>query len=179
MSCCCLTIISAASLILDPPVDQTVPVNSTAVFSCRVTGFLVWEIDTLEISDSRRNAFCSDRGVCVNGTLDNSPDETESVLLVAANELNNNSTIRCLASETIVSPAEASEAAVLTTFGKLECCAYKRAVIKESPHRSSCCTHSSALLTCEAFAPQHLLECPSFISWNRDELHHHYQECQH
>ena len=101
--------------------DQTVPVNSTAVFSFRVTGFLVWEIDTLEISDSRWNAFCSDRGVCVNGTLDDSPDETESVLLVAANELNNGSMIRCLASATLTSPAEASEAAVLITFGKLEC----------------------------------------------------------
>ena len=174
-----LILLSAASLILDPPVDQTVPVNSTAVFSCRVKGFLVWEIDTLEISDSRRDAFCIDRGVCVNGTLDSSPDETESVLLVAANELNNGSTIRCLASETIVSPSEASEAAVLTTFGKLECSPYKRAVIKVSPHRSSCSTHSSALLTGESFTPQHLLECPILIPWNTDELHHHYQKCQH
>ena len=100
--------------------DQTVPINSTAVFSCRVTGFLVWEIDEVQIrSDTARAAFCSGRGVCVNGTLDDSPDETESVLLVAANDLNNGSTIRCLASESITSPSEGSEAAVLITFGKL------------------------------------------------------------
>ena len=128
-----LILLSAESLILNPPVDQTVPINSTAVFSCRVTGFLVWVIDATQIrSDIARDAFCSGRGVCVNGTLDNSPDETESVLLVAANE-NNGSEIRCIASETITSASEESEVAVLITFGKLECSAYKRAIVKVFP----------------------------------------------
>ena len=124
--------ISAASLILNPPVDQTVPVNSTAVFSCRVNGFLVWEIDKRDIGSDNAPNLCSIRGVCVNGTLDDSPDETESVLLVAANE-NNGSRIRCLAFETIISLVEASKVAALITFGKLECCAYKRAVVKGFP----------------------------------------------
>ena len=114
--------------------NQTVPINSTAVFSCRVTGFLVWVINTTQIrNDVQRDAFCSDHGVCVNGvngTLDISPDVTESVLLVAANE-NNGSNITCLASETITSASEESKVVVLKTFGKLVhvCSAYERACL--------------------------------------------------
>ena len=127
--------------------DQTIPVNSTAVFSCRVTGFLVWEMDMVQIRSETRGAFCRDRGVCVNGTLDNLPDETESVLLVDANELNNGSMITCLAS---VTSAEASEAAVIITFGKLES-AYRRTVVKVSPYISSFSTNSSAEMFCLIF----------------------------
>ena len=75
-------------------------------------------------SDTARDDFCNDRGVCLNDTLDTSPDETKSVLLVAANE-NNGSEIRCVASETTTSTGQGSEVAVLITFGKLECSAYK------------------------------------------------------
>ena len=113
-----LTISAAEGLILEAPTDQTVPVNSTAMFSCRVTGFLVWRFNGLEITSMRQDGFCSTRGVCVNGTLDDSPDETESLLLVAAIEENNNSTIQCLASETDISTPEESDIVILKIFGK-------------------------------------------------------------
>ena len=73
----------------------------------------------MQIRSDIAPTFCSGRGVCVNST-DTSPNGTKSVLLVAANE-NNGSEIRCIASETVISPAEESEIAVLITFGKLEC----------------------------------------------------------
>ena len=102
---------------MEAPANQTVPARSTAIFSCRVTGILRWVIDRAPITDATRNAFCSDRGVCVNVTLDNSPNETDSLLLVDAIEENNGSVIRCLASETLTSAAEESEAAILKIFG--------------------------------------------------------------
>ena len=73
----------------------------------------------------RQDGFCSVRGVCVNGTLDDSPDETESVLLVAAIEENNGSIIRCLASETDISTPEESDIVILKIFGKFIMLIYK------------------------------------------------------
>ena len=129
---------------MEAPTDQTVPVNSTAMFSCRVTGFLVWEVDGREITADRQNAFCSDRGVCVNVTLDNSPDETDSLLLVAAIEENNGSMIRCLASETVTSAPEESDVVFLKIFGKsvnysISLC--KTLTYSFFAHRSSCFTN--------------------------------------
>ena len=73
----------------------------------------------------RQDGFCSVRGVCVNGTLDDSPDETESLLLVAAIEENNGSTIQCLASEMGISAPEKSDIVILKIFGKFIMLIYK------------------------------------------------------
>ena len=75
----------------------------------------------------RQDGFCSMRGVCVNGTLDDSSDETESLLLVAAIEENNGSMIRCLrlASEMDISTPEESDIVILEIFGKFVMLMYK------------------------------------------------------
>ena len=114
-----VSIAATGNLILQPPISQTAPVNSVAVFTCRVIGMLVWEVNGGQIQNEvAKESLCNMHGVCINGTLDTSDEESESVLLVNATEQNNNTTVKCLAFEDFVL-IEESEVAVLKVFGKI------------------------------------------------------------
>ena len=43
------SITGTAAQILEPPQNQTVPVNSVARYACRTTGVVVWEINNTQL----------------------------------------------------------------------------------------------------------------------------------
>ena len=102
---------------MEPPHDQTVPVNSVAKFTCRTTGIVVWIIDgavrsTLSLVDPNEtvNHFRME-----GFTLDS---EKKSVLLVNATIRNNKTSICCQTGPNRITPNETSEEVVFTVFGK-------------------------------------------------------------
>ena len=115
-------------MILESPGNHTLPVNSTAVFTCTATGFLFWQFshpfDTNRqniniLFNATANLLCSQNKVCINGTLDNSPGVTTSQLLVAATSDNSGSKIRCLtALDEAFVPSNTSDPAFLKVYGK-------------------------------------------------------------
>ena len=105
------------SRIVEPPHDQTVPVNSVAKFTCRTTGLVVWIIDgavssLLSLRDGNEtvNLFRME-----GFTLDS---ENKSVLLVNATIRNNKTSIRCRTGPNRITAHETSEEVVFTVFGK-------------------------------------------------------------
>ena len=120
----------SAAEILESPGNQTLPVNSTAVFTCTAAGFLFWRFShpfdtTLQnipiVLEATEILLCSRNKVCINGTIDESPDVTISQLLITATRDNNGSKIQCsTANEPSTIPSESSDPVFLTVYGKLE-----------------------------------------------------------
>ena len=103
-----------ATQILVSPRNQTVPVDSVARFTCRTTGFVVWQIDSIQLSSQLIStspivkSFCR-RGIKLDG-------ENGSVLVVNATLKNNGIKILCLTGSEL---NVASNSTYLTVFGEL------------------------------------------------------------
>ena len=94
--------------IVEPPDNQTVAVNSVAKFICRTTSFVVWQINSVQLSSDSREAFHK-RGIRT---------ENESVLLVNASLDNEGVNIACLTGPDRTRLDVKSTIAVLAVFGK-------------------------------------------------------------
>ena len=95
---------------MEPPQNQTVPVNSVVRFTCRTTSFVLWNINGAQLSSDNIGVF-KQRGI----TIEN---ENESVLLVNATQVNNGTRILCITGLDRTRLDVTSEAAVLTVFGE-------------------------------------------------------------
>ena len=99
-----------AQQIVEPPQNQTVPVNSVGRFTCRTTSFVVWVINGAQLSSDTVEDF-KQLGITVE-------NENGSVLLVNATLENNGKTILCRTGLNRASLNVISEVAVLTVFGE-------------------------------------------------------------
>ena len=102
-----------AQQIVAPPLNQTVPLNSVARFTCRTTSFVVWEINNAQLLlDSERavDGFKM-QGIRVER-------ENESVLLVNATLNNTRTEIRCWTGSNYPELTRMSAVAVLIVFGE-------------------------------------------------------------
>ena len=110
-----------AARIVEPPHNQTLPVNSVARFTCITIDIdiVVWEIKpvdsnfstmlSLEIPDEGVNLL--QRGI----TIDSG---NKSVLLVNATLENNKTNVRCLTGKNLLNLAVMSDTATLIVFGE-------------------------------------------------------------
>ena len=103
------TCIGAAVQLVVSPQNQTVPVNSVVRFTCRTTGFLVWQIDNVQLfSNNPAAANIHSRGIRVDS-------ENQSVLLANATLRNNQTRILCLTGPEL---NVTSKIALLIVFGE-------------------------------------------------------------
>ena len=109
---CCMFCQStgAAAQIMEPPHNQTVPVNSVARFTCRNASFVVWQINSTQLLSDEFVETFRVQGFRVDS-------QNDSVLLANATLENNKTSITCVAgpSPTALVP---SGTAVLIVFGK-------------------------------------------------------------
>ena len=104
---------------MEPPHNQTLPVNSVARFTCITIDIVVWEIKpvdsnfstmlSLEIPDEGVNLL--QRGI----TIDSG---NKSILLVNATLENNKTNVRCLTGKNLLNLAVMSDTATLIVFGE-------------------------------------------------------------
>lgn len=94
--------------IVEPPDNQTVPVNSVAKFICKTTSFVVWQINSGQLSSDNKEDFHM-RGIRT---------ENESVLLVNASLDNDGVNITCLTGPDRTRLDLKSTTAVLAVFGE-------------------------------------------------------------
>ena len=105
------SIAGTAAQILEPPQNQTVPVNSVARYACRTTSVVVWLINNTQLlSDGLIQGF-HNRNVIVD-------IENQSVLLVNATLRNNGTKISCLTGPNHFHLKISSTISVLTVFGE-------------------------------------------------------------
>lgn len=103
-----------ATQILVSPRNQTVPVDSVARFTCRTTSFVVWQIDSTQLSSQLISTSSIVKNFCKRGIkLDG---ENGSVLVVNATLRNNGIKILCLTGSEL---NVASNSTYLTVFGEL------------------------------------------------------------
>ena len=106
--------IATATQIVVPPQNQAVPVNSVARFTCRTTGFVVWQVNngrlTSDSPTSVANAYQL-RGIRVDS-------DNDSVLLVNATLENNGTNVTCLTGPDVSRPNVMSKTAILRVFGE-------------------------------------------------------------
>ena len=99
----------AAVQIVESPQNQTVPLDSVTRFTCRTTGFLVWQIDNVQLSpNSPVAANIHSRGIRVDSA-------NQSVLLANATLRNNKTRILCLTGPEL---NVTSKIALLIVFGE-------------------------------------------------------------
>ena len=94
--------------IVEPPDNQTLPVNSVARFICKTTSFVVWQIDGVQLSSDNKEAFHK-RGIRT---------ENESVLLVNASLDKDGVIIICLTGLDRTMLDVKSTMAILAVFGE-------------------------------------------------------------
>lgn len=99
--------------IVEPPDNQTLPVNSVARFICKTTSFVVWQIDGVQLSSDNKEAFHK-RGISKRGIR----TENESVLLVNASLDNDGVNIICLTGLDRTMLDVKSTIAILAVFGE-------------------------------------------------------------
>ena len=105
------SIAGTAAQILEPPQNQTVPVNSVAIYACRTTSVVVWQINNTQLlSDGLIQGF-RNRNVIVD-------IENVSVLLVNATFRNNGTRISCLTGPNRFDLRSSNTTSVLTVFGE-------------------------------------------------------------
>ena len=98
---------------MEPPQNQTVSVNSVAIFTCIATSFVVWQIGSAQLSSQLISTSQVVKNFRMQGiTLDS---ENGSVLLVNATLRNDGIKIRCLTGPLL---NVMSETAVLMVFGE-------------------------------------------------------------
>ena len=101
---------------MEPPHNQTVPVNSVARFTCITTGLVAWKIDgissELSVQDAAEtiNLFHTKGFTVINNN--------KSVLLVNTTIRNYTASIHCHTGPNRIELDETSEVAVLTVFGE-------------------------------------------------------------
>ena len=103
---------------MEPPHNQTLPVNSVARFTCTTINLVVWEVihvDSnvsirLSLGIGRREELLQ-RGI----TIDSG---NKSVLLVNATLENNWTNVRCLTGRDVLDLPVMSNTATLIVFGK-------------------------------------------------------------
>ena len=93
---------------MEPPDNQTVPVNSVARFICKTTSFVVWQINSSQLSSDNKEVFHK-RGIRT---------DNESVLLVNASLDNDGVKIICLTGMDPTRLDVKSTVAVLAVFGE-------------------------------------------------------------
>ena len=105
--------LATATQIVVPPQSQTVPVNSVSRFTCRTTGFVVWQINNgWLMSDSPTSVAAFQlRGIRVDS-------DNDSVLLVNATLENNGTNVVCLTGPDCTRLNVMSTTAILTVFGE-------------------------------------------------------------
>ena len=94
--------------IVEPPHNQTVPINSVARFTCKTTHFVVWEINGAQLSSDNKEVFHR-QGIRT---------ENESVLLVNATLENNETKITCRTGMDRTGLNVTSTTALLAVFGE-------------------------------------------------------------
>ena len=94
--------------IVEPPHNQTVPINSVARFICNTTSFVVWEINGVQLSSDNEEDLLT-RGIRI---------EEESVLLVNATIDNNGVKITCRTGIDRTRLSMPSTVALLEVFGE-------------------------------------------------------------
>ena len=101
---------------MEPPRNQTVPVNSVAQFTCITIGLVAWKIDgisselSLQDANATINLFRKEGFTVVN--------DNKSVLLVNTTIRNYRTSIRCQTGPNRVNLNMTSEVAVLRVFGE-------------------------------------------------------------
>ena len=105
------SIAGTAAQILEPPQNQTVPVNSVARYACRTTGVVVWQINNTQLSSNELIQGFRNRSVIVDIVND-------SVLLVNATLRNNGTRISCQTGPDRYNLRPSSTTSVLTVFGE-------------------------------------------------------------
>lgn len=99
----------AAVQIVESPQNQTVPLDSVTRFTCRTTGFLVWQVDNVQLfPNSPVAANIHSRGIRVDSA-------NQSVLLANATLRNNETRILCLTGPEL---NVTSKIALLIVFGE-------------------------------------------------------------
>ena len=104
---------------MEPPHNQTLPVNSVARFTCITIDIVVWEIITVDSNSSTRLSLeipsagvnLLQRGITVDS-------DNKSVLLVNATLENNGTDVRCLTGSDVLSVPVMSNTATLVVFGE-------------------------------------------------------------
>ena len=96
---------------METPRNQTVPVNSTARFTCRPAGLVVWQIYNTQLSSDEIINLFQPMQIRVVG-------ENGSVLLVNATVDNNGTRIQCLTGRSIIALDPIGTAAFVIAFGE-------------------------------------------------------------
>lgn len=102
---------------MEPPHNQTLPVNSVARFTCITIDIVVWEIKPVDSNISTRLSLeiaavnLLQRGIIVDSG-------NKSVLLVNATLENNETNVRCLTGENVLNLRVMSDTATLIVFGE-------------------------------------------------------------
>ena len=103
---------------MESPLNQTVPVNSVARFTCTTINLVVWEVTvdsnvdirlSLGIVGSRENLL--QRGITIDS-------DNKSVLLVNATLENNGTNVRCLTGRDMLDLPVMSNTATLIVFSE-------------------------------------------------------------
>ena len=105
----------ATAQILEPPHNQTVPVNSVAIFICKTIGLVSWNIEGFTYELSLEAPTIIDLFRVQGFTLDR---KNKSLLLVNTTLINRRTSIHCKTGQSLIALNETSEVAVLTVFGE-------------------------------------------------------------
>ena len=104
---------------MEPPHNQTLPVNSVARFTCITIDIVVWEIKTVDSHFSTRLLLeIPSAGVNLLQRGINVDSGNKSVLLVNATLENNETNVRCLTGKDLLNLRVMSDTATLIVFGE-------------------------------------------------------------
>ena len=104
---------------MEPPHNQTLPVNSVARFTCITIDIVVWEIKTVDSNFSTRLSLeIPSAGVNLLQRGINVDSDNKSVLLVNATLENNETNVSCLTGKDLLNLRMMSDTATLIVFGE-------------------------------------------------------------
>ena len=105
--------------IVEPPHNQTLPVNSVARFTCITIDVVVWEIKTVDSNFSTRLSLqVPDEGVNLLQRGITVDSGNKSVLLVNATLETNRTNVHCLTGKNLLNLRVMSNTATLIVFGE-------------------------------------------------------------
>ena len=106
-----------AARIVEPPQNQTLPVNSVARFTCITIDIVVWEIKPVDSNITTRLSLeIAAVNLLQQGIIVDSGNK--SVLLVNATLENNETNVRCLTGENLLNLRVMSNTSTLIVFGE-------------------------------------------------------------
>ena len=104
---------------MEPPHNQTLPVNSVARFTCITIDIVVWEIITVDSNFSTKLSLeIPDEGVNLLQQGITVYSGNKSVLLANATLENNGTNVRCLTGKNLLNLHVMSDIATLIVFGE-------------------------------------------------------------